>query len=552
MRLGIDVGGTHTDAVIIDKDKGVIAKHKVKTDKDNLLETIILSLKEVTANQDISKIAAVNLSTTLSTNAIVENKIEPTALFLSSGPGINPENFAIGNHTYIIKGSIDHRGTEVAAIDNAQLNKYIQECKEKQIKVCAVAGKFSTRNNKHEVIIKEAAAPYCDYITMGHTLSGVLSFPRRAASAYYNSAVWRIYNNFIDSVLKAMEDIGIRAPINILKADGGTMPLELSRKIPVESILSGPAASIMGIIALCNIKEDSVILDIGGTTTDIAIFAAGSPLVNREGASLGGIPTLVRSLENRSIGIGGDSIIKIENGKVVTGPERPGPCMADGGANPCLIDALNFKKIIKYNNVEASERGIQELAKNNKFKPEHLADAAINFAAEKINSEIEKLLFELNSKPVYTIHDMLHAEKIVPKKIYIIGGPAKALAQVLSGDIEILVPDDYDVANAIGAALARTTFEAELFCDTGKGKMIIPNTGTEKSVARQYTLEEAISDIKQSIREYLNKNGISINESDLTITEATNFRMINDFYFSGNDIRVKCRMKPNVVMYLHK
>ena len=162
------------------------------------------------------------------------------------------------------------------------------------------------------------------------------------------------------------------------------------------------------------------------------------------------------------------------------------------------------------------------------------------------------MLFELNSKPVYTIHDMIHAEKIIPKKIYIIGGPAKALADVLSGDIEILVPEDYDVANAIGAALARTTFETELFCDTGKGKMIIPNINVEKNVTRQYNLDEAISDAKTFTREYLRKHGIDINLDELTITEATNFRMINDFYSAGNDIRVKCQMKPNVVMYLHK
>jgi len=552
MRLGIDVGGTHTDAVIVDQAKGVIAKYKVKTLKEDLLGTIIHSLKEITANQDISKITNVNLSTTLSTNAIVENRLEETALFLSSGPGIDPENFAIGNNTYIINGSIDHRGSEVLGLDSIQLKKSLKECADKNIKVFAAATKFSTRNNKHELAIKEAAIPFCDYITMGHEISGLLSFPRRAATAYYNSAVWRIYNNFINSVIDAMANIGIKAPLNILKADGGTMPLEISRRVPVESILSGPAASIMGIIALCNIKEDSVILDIGGTTTDIAIFAAGSPLVNREGAALEGTPTLVRSLENRSIGIGGDSAIKIENGKVVTGPERFGPCMADGGNMPCLIDALNFKKIIQYNNRDASERGIIELAKKNKFKADHLADAAINFAAERINAEIEKMLFEINSKPVYTIHDMIHAEKIIPKKIYIIGGPAKALADVLSGDIEILVPEDYDVANAIGAALARTTFETELFCDTGKGKMIIPNINVEKNVTRQYNLDEAISDAKTFTREYLRKHGIDINLDELTITEATNFRMINDFYSAGNDIRVKCQMKPNVVMYLHK
>lgn len=309
MLLGIDVGGTHTDAVLIDEKKGIISKFKVKTDKKNLLNTIITALKEVTSGCDVKEITNVNLSTTLSTNAIVENRLEKTALFISSGPGIDPSNFSIGKNTYIIDGSIDHRGNEVAPLDMTSIRKALDECKKDGVKVFASVTKFSTRNNRHESEIAETIGGAADYITMGHELSSQLSFPRRAATAYYNSAVWRIYNTFIDAIVGGLENIGITAPVNILKADGGTMPLSVSRKIPVESILSGPAASIMGIIALSSIKDDSVILDIGGTTTDIAIFASGSPLIEKEGTSLEGIPTLVRSLQNRSIGIGGDSRI---------------------------------------------------------------------------------------------------------------------------------------------------------------------------------------------------------------------------------------------------
>src|SRR5208337_391239 len=110
MLLGIDVGGTHTDAVLIDKN-GVISTFKAKTDHQNLLNSINTALKEVTEGFDPKKITNVNLSTTLSTNAIVEKRIEPTGLFISSGPGIDPESFFIGDNSYLIPGSIDHRGT---------------------------------------------------------------------------------------------------------------------------------------------------------------------------------------------------------------------------------------------------------------------------------------------------------------------------------------------------------------------------------------------------------------------------------------------------------
>lgn len=552
MLLGIDVGGTHTDAVLIDEHKGIISKFKVKTDKNKLLETIITALREVTSGYDVKKIANVNLSTTLSTNAIVENRLEKTALFISSGPGINPSNFRIGNNTYIISGSIDHRGNEVATLDTDALSKALAECRQEGIKVFAAVTKFSTRNNSHENEIAEVIKNDSDYTTMGHELSSQLSFPRRTATAYYNSAVWRIYNSFIDAIIGGLKNIGIEAPVNILKADGGTMPLAVSRKIPVESILSGPAASIMGIIALSSIKDDSVILDIGGTTTDIAIFAAGSPLLDKDGTALDGIPTLVRSLQNRSIGIGGDSVIKISGGEVTVGPEREGPCMADGGDAPALVDALNYKGIISYMDTARSSEGIRALSKKSKLSADDIAEKAVNFSIRKIKEEINRILEEINQKPVYTIHEMVHGHKIIPKKMYLIGGPARALSAVMSDGIEILVPENYDVANAIGAALARTTFETELFSDTGKGKMVMPNIGIEEQVSRKYSIEDAEADAKRHAREYLEKAGYKIKDSDITIIESSIFRMINDYYASGNDIRVKCQVKPGVVMHLHK
>lgn len=552
MLLGIDVGGTHTDAVLIDEKKGIVSKFKVKTDKKNLLNTIITALKEVTSGYDVKKITNVNLSTTLSTNAIVENRLEKTALFISSGPGINPLNFCIGKNTYIIDGSIDHRGNEVASLDMDSIRKALNECSREGIKVFAAATKFSTRNNRHETEIAETIGSAADYITMGHELSSQLSFPRRAATAYYNSAVWRIYNTFIDAITGGLENIGIEAPVNILKADGGTMPLSVSRRMPVESILSGPAASIMGIIALSNIKDDSVILDIGGTTTDIAIFASGSPLIDKDGTSLDGIPTLVRSLQNRSIGIGGDSVIKIVEGDVVVGPEREGPCMADGGDVPALVDALNFRGITNYMDTTASIEGIKKLAAGTKLTPEKIAEKTVNYSIKMIRDEINKILEELNQKPVYTIHEMVHGHKISPEKMYLIGGPARALSAVMSDGLEILVPDNYDVANAIGAALARTTFETELFSDTGKGRMVMPNLGIEEQVAKKYTLDDAEADAKRYTREYLEKSGYRIKDSDINIIESASFRMINDYYASGNDIRVKCQVKPGIVMHLHK
>ncbi len=551
MLLGIDVGGTHTDAVLIGND-GIESTFKAKTDTHNLLQTVTTALKEVTAGKDVKQIKNINLSTTLSTNAIIENKLEKTALFISSGPGIDPENFRIGSNTYIIDGSINHRGSEVRKLDSSSLEKKINECVKNGIRVYAAVTKFSTRNSIQESIIAGSLKSHSDFITEGHNLSSQLSFPRRAATAYYNSAVWRIYSNFLTSITKALDSMGIDAPVNILKADGGTMPAEVSKTLPVESILSGPAASIMGIIALSKITEDSVILDIGGTTTDIAVFASGAPLMERDGISLEGIPTLVRSLQNRSIGIGGDSAISVVNGVVKAGPERKGPSVSEGGTHPTLVDAMNFAGIINHENKAKSVAAVKKLAETNGLSPSDLADKAIAFSVKKIKDEISRQLSEINQKPVYTIHEMIQGEKIAPKKIYIIGGPAAALAKVMESDTEIVVPANYSVANAIGAALARTTFETELFSDTGKEKMVIPNLGVEVKVSRRYSLNEAENDAVNYTKKFLESSGYNSRDLKIDIVESSSFRMIDDYYSSGNDIRVKCQVRPGVVMNLYK
>ena len=188
-------------------------------------------------------------------------------------------------------------------------------------------------------------------LTEGHRLSGRLNFPRRLATAYFNAAVGRLHGEFLDAVEAALADAGISAQVRLLKADGGAVPLELSRREPVQSILSGPAASVMGVLALCHGSDVmrqgcSLLLDMGGTTTDMALFVDGSPVVDRDGMRLEGRRTLVRALATVSIGVGGDSLITVDADSgalrpVKVGPLRDGPAMAFGGTQPTLLDALN-------------------------------------------------------------------------------------------------------------------------------------------------------------------------------------------------------------------
>ncbi len=550
MYLGIDVGGTHTDAVALEGGK-VVCSCKVPTDHDDLLVSIRGALEKVLADIDGKSIKRLNLSTTLSTNAIVEGKTESVGVLVSSGPGIDPEYFRIGRNYYMLPGSIDHRGEEVSPLGSDALQDALAECKEQGVRVFAAVSKFSTRNPAHELAMKQAIGNDADFVTLGHRMSGLLNFPRRISTAYYNAAVWRTYNAFADAVEQSLKDYGLASipSVNVLKADGGTMPLELSRQVPVESILSGPAASVMGVIALCDVSQDAVILDIGGTTTDIAIFASGSPLIENRGIEVGSYPTLVRALKTRSIGIGGDSRLHVVEGRVYVGPEREGPAMALGGQRATLIDVCNYLGHSEIGDVQASRQGMEQLASLWDIAADKLAADALEYAIQTIKKAVDDLIWELNARPVYTIHELLAGHVLKPTRVYCMGGPAKTLQSFLARafELDVEVPENFAVANAVGAALTRTTMELELFADTFKRRMLIPQLGVEQEIPKSYTLEQAELEVRTRLKDYLAEVQAGDYDLDqLDLIEGSSFNMVDYYRGTGRNIRVKCQLQPGI------
>lgn len=547
MYLGLDVGGTHTDAVIIHKS-GVVAHTKVATTHHNLLECINEAFQNVLSGIDPSHIKRVNLSTTLTTNAIIENKCEEVGIFVSGGPGINPTHYSIGKHYYIIDGQIDHRGTEITLLNLHQLEKAIKKCRKKGIKVFAVVSKFSTRNPIHEQYIQQKLAD-ADFISVGHTLSGNLNFPRRIATAYYNAAVWRLYNKFSYAIEESLKGFGVIAPVNILKADGGTIPLHVSRSVPVESILSGPAASVIGTMALCNITEDAVMLDIGGTSCDIAMFADGAPLIEKDGIRLNSHNTLVRSLKTKSIGIGGDSAIKVDGSTVTAGPQRLGMSMAEGGQNPTIIDALNVIGTIHFKDTARSQEGMSALEKKSEIPAHEIAQQAISYALDVIYNEVTAMIQEVNSRPVYTIHEFLKGKVLKPKTIYLIGGPAKPLANLIAQRFgwNVKIPQYCEVANAIGAAVARTTVDIELFADTQRCRLLVPNLNVNIRIPQNYDVDNAVEDATNYMMQYLESIGVDEKEREIEILQVYSFNMVDGFETTGKNIRVHCQVKPGIL-----
>ena len=551
MIVGLDMGGTHVDAAIIEDGK-ILKTVKQPTNRNNLFESIRGTLNVLLEDCDKSKIERINLSTTVSTNAIVEDKTSPVGIIIQSGPGLNNKFLACGDKNIFISGYVDHRGKMVKDLNLTEIQDGVKSFKEKNIQHCAVITKFSTRNPSHEIKINDIISKDFSHVTMGHTLSGKLNFPRRVFTSYLNSAVYDTFRDFALYIKRSLEKEGINAPIFILKADGGTMNLDASEKKPVETILSGPAASFMGINAMLNTDKDAVLLDVGGTTTDIFFLVDGVPLFEPLGIKIGPYNTLVRAIYSVSIGLGGDSSIDIEDKNIKIGPKREGVPYAFGGPKPTPTDAMIVLGRIGEGDEKRAYEAMKMLSEQLGLSVEKTAKAVLKTMALIVKNKVDELLQEINSKPVYTIKELLYGKKVEPSLINIIGGPADVLAPILEKEFNLpcYYPQNYDVANAIGAALAKTTTEINMVADTSQQILSVPELGIYEKISGNYTLDNA----RKRAIELLKKSAISLGAEEDTIeteiVEENSFNMVRGFYTSGKNMRIKAQIKPGLIQEL--
>ncbi len=548
MLLGIDVGGTHTDAVLLDRS-GLLASAKVETQQDDLLQSIRAALGRIRETAGDVEVQRFNLSTTLCTNAIVQDELTPVGVMVSAGPGMDPEQFRIGDHYEVIRGALDHRGEEIQPLDMDQVERCASRFLDQGLRVFAAVGKFSPRNPGHEEQMIDALSERADFLTAGHQISGQLNFPRRIATSYYNSAVWPLFNSFANSVEDSLREYNLFPQLNILKADGGTMPLSQARRTPVESIFSGPAASVMGLMALCDIEEDALMLDVGGTTTDVGVFAGGDPLVEAERVELVHKPTLVRAMKTESIGLGGDSAVGLDGEGLRVGPMRRGACLARGGGQATLVDALNCIAEECFGDREASVQGMHDLGGGLQCSMEDAAQQVVRHSCRRLREQTMAMLERINERPVYTVHEFLESRRIEPRRLYLMGGPARVMAPYLSREfgLPVVVPENAGVANALGAALARPTMQAELFADTSRGNLTVPVMGRQETVTRDYSLKQAKQDLAEDLCRHVRESyNWAVDPSEAEIVEESAMNMVRGMHTVGQDIRVKCQIKPGI------
>jgi N-methylhydantoinase A/oxoprolinase/acetone carboxylase beta subunit len=550
MILGIDVGGTHTDSVLMKNGK-ILRKSKVMTDKGDLLKSVMLATQSVAEPAEIKQLQRIVLSTTISTNAVAQHQLDPVGLIVMSGPGVSHSDLPLSNKSSYIAGYMNHRGIEAESVDEDEILALKKHFAAQGIEHVGVVGKFSTRSPAHELTVQSLLDGQARHVTVGHQLSGALDFPRRISTAYLNEAIWRLHSGMADQLGAYMQQLGIDVPLYILKADGGTIDVEQSRRYPVQTILSGPAATIMGVLPFISSDKDSVSIDVGGTTTDIALFADGAPLLEPKGVRIEEHKTLIRGLLTHSIAVGGDSHVRVIDKQLVIGPERKGSAMAFDGPAPTPTDAMIVLGLAAIGDKAKALAAMTALAAELEQTPEQTANAIMSLVCETIAAKVRSMIAEVNGKPVYTIHEMLEGKELVPTEAIVVGGPAPYLAAHVGRllNMAVLVPENSDVINASGAAMARTTVELTLMADTEEGIMTIAEEGVQTAIPRNYTMADLVAVGKERLTHIARVAGAQESDLEIEVADSQTFNVIRDSATTGKNIRVRLQIKPGLTKH---
>ena len=552
MLLGIDVGGTFTDAVIID-GANVVSWAKRRTTKDNLMIGITEALGAVLVDIDSAQIEQVTLSTTVVTNTIVEHKEQPVDLYVIAGPGRNVDDIFPVRPVYL-KGYTDHRGIVVESTKCEAINHIAHTVQSRSgTNLAAVSAKFGVRNPKEELDVTNALSAMYDTISTGSSLSGNLNFPRRTISAYFNSAVTDVFNRFRQAVRDALVAHNITAPVYILKADGGSLPIDTIASVPVETVFTGPAATVLGLEALRSATlGHTVALDIGGTTTDISLWKQGEPLMTKEGVSIRNYPSAVRSFAVTSVGIGGESVVRYNNGNLTVGPERVGPSVALGGIEPTLGDALIVLGKAQYGDGQKAYDGIAQI--DSTIDATTMAQRIVNVAVQVIQEGIDTVVAKENKRPIYVVADIVHPDPFVPAQLVIVGGTAASLGPIIGDQLglPIHIPSDAAVANAIGAGVANHTMSITIHVDTKRRTMVVPELGIQDTSSHLRSAQ-AVEEVAYGLlREAAKEQGLVTSDvlPDIETISVEDFPVVDGWQSMERIITVKVQLQAGVSSYV--
>lgn len=476
--LGIDTGGTYTDGVIMDREsRKVLHTAKALTTADYLAEGIENCMRALRFSQ-WDCIGMVGLSTTLATNAIVEGKGCSVGLVLLGGC---PEGEIPAEVTVQIPAKVNIRGGIKQPLSTQMIDEALYQLKGRCDAV-AVSGYASVRNPEHELMVKQRATELLDLpIVCGHEMTGALGYYERTVTTVLNARLLPLIRDLLHNVRSVMRMLKLQVPLMIVRGDGSLMHADYAEERPVETVLSGPAASVTGAHFLSGCK-DGVVVDIGGTTTDIAALHDGECKVSEEGAVLSGWRTRVRALEIFTFGLGGDSEIAIsEDGNITVGPQKVVPlCRSDfvsGRTGLTPTDVLHASGAYRQWIAQKSLDGIRAAADR------------MGVTAEKLEEKLYRAVVGQLVKYCKAGTRTLGDERSV---LIGVGAPAISWLTATATQLHVscTVPCHAEVANAIGAAVGQV-------CETSQ-VLIRPNKAdnsfyiyTEKQRLQAFDLQAA-------------------------------------------------------------
>lgn len=344
--IGLDTGGTYTDAVALDGERRVIATAKALTTHWDLSLGLGDALRAVLGRLAAGRehVTLVSVSTTLATNAVVEGRFSPICTILIGFNEQMVERSGLkrdGSGAIMrVQGGHEATGEEAEPLDVAAIEAAVRE-HAPRVAAFAVAGMFSVRNPAHELRARDRIRALCDRpVTCSYELSSQLDAPKRALTAALNARLTPQIRALLEALGRVLAHEGLGAPVMVVKGDGTLIRAEVALEYPVETVLSGPAASVVGAGFLSGLA-DFAVADMGGTTTDVAVVAGGRPVVREEGAVIAGWRTMVEAIDVRTCGLGGDSEVHLDrDGRLKVGPRRSMPLALLAARFPGVLDEL--------------------------------------------------------------------------------------------------------------------------------------------------------------------------------------------------------------------
>ncbi|QXE18040.1 hydantoinase/oxoprolinase N-terminal domain-containing protein [Clostridium sp. 001] len=474
-RIGIDVGGTNTDAVILDESLTPVAKIKTPTTLD-VSSGIYRALLEVLRISNVPRedIKYAMLGTTHCTNAIVErkrlNKVGVIRIGLPATTAIKPmtgwpEDLkeAIGDFRYMVKGGFEFDGSEISTLDEEYLRKIAKEIKEK-VNSIEVTSVFSPVSNEHEIKAAEIFKEEMPNVPVSLSSEiGSIGFLERENANILNASLVDVAETTVKGFIKALKNENINCQVYIGQNDGTLMSVDYAMKYPILTIACGPTNSLRGASYLAK-QKNALVVDVGGTTTDIGVLINGFPRESSTAVEIGGVRTNFRMPDLVSIGLGGGTVIRKADNKVSIGPDSVGYKLIEkslcfGGDTLTTSDIVTSLGIAKIGDNEKVKEVDSEMAKEVYEKIIDMAEGAIDRIKTNAN-------------------DM---------KVVLVGGGSVLLPDKLAGASEVIRPDYFDVANAIGAAISQISGQVEKI-------FMLDKIGRDEAIeeAKNMAIEQAI------------------------------------------------------------